>query len=100
MEEAWLPHYRGAPRNFTAEQPTTADEVWAPAAAGRAISVLPEFMVGASLGDGRAVPLSHVEPLKVALARRRDDSRAILDTLFEAAGAPAAEEQPAAGSVV
>lgn len=88
VEEAWVPHYRGAPRSFTREQPTTADEVWALVAAGKAISVLPEFMVAASLGDGvRAVPLSDVEPLEVALARRRDDSRAILDTLFAAAGA-------------
>jgi hypothetical protein len=43
-------------------------------------------MVRPAQGHGvRAVPLSDVEPLEVALARRRDDRREIVAALFEAA---------------
>lgn len=96
-EQAFMPRWRGTARTFTREQPTTPDEVWALVAAGRAVAVLPEFMVAASQGDGvRAVPLSDVAPLEVALARRRDDTRTIVEDLFEAAGAGAGDA-PAGG---
>ena len=85
-EEAWLMNYRGTPSSFTKEKPTSTDEVWALVSSGKAISILPEFMVRPTQGHGvSAVPLSDVEPLEVALVRRRDDSRAIVKALFEAA---------------
>jgi DNA-binding transcriptional LysR family regulator len=85
-EQAWLMNYRGSVSKFTKERPTTADEVWALVSAGKAISVLPEFMVDDAQGHGvRAIPLSDVEPIEVALVRRRDDPRAVVASLFEAA---------------
>jgi DNA-binding transcriptional LysR family regulator len=85
-EEAWLMNYRGSRTKFTKEAPTTADEVWALVSAGKAISVLPEFMVEPAQGHGvRAIPLSDVEPVEVALARRRDDTRSTVSALFDAA---------------
>jgi DNA-binding transcriptional LysR family regulator len=62
------------------------DGMWALVASGRAIGVLPEFMLSAAVGDGvRAVPLDEVEPLEVALVRRRGDARAAVLGLFELA---------------
>jgi LysR family transcriptional activator of glutamate synthase operon len=85
-EEAWLMNYRGSRTGFTEEQPASIDEVWALVSAGKAISILPEFMVRPAQGHGvRAVPLSDVEPLEVALARRADDRREIVAALFSAA---------------
>jgi DNA-binding transcriptional LysR family regulator len=85
-EEAWLMNYRGARLKVTKETPTTADEVWALVSAGKAISVLPEFMVDPAQGHGvRAIPLTDVEPVEIALVRRRDDPRAIVSALFDAA---------------
>ncbi len=85
-EEAWLMNYRGSRTGFTKERPASVDEVWALVSSGKAISILPEFMVRPAQGHGvRAVPLSDVEPLEVALARRRDDRRQIVAALFEAA---------------
>jgi DNA-binding transcriptional LysR family regulator len=97
-EEAWLMGYRGTEPKFTKEKPTSTDEVWALVSSGKAISILPEFMVLTAQGYGvRAVPLSDVEPVEVALTRRRDDKRAIVAALFEAAasganGTPVASE--------
>ncbi len=94
-EEAWLMNYRGSRTGFTKERPSSVDEVWALVSAGKAISILPEFMVSPAQGHGvRAVPLSDVEPLEVAMARRRDDRREIVAALFDAASVPA--QQPAA----
>jgi len=91
-EEAWLMNYRGSNPKFTKETPTTADEVWALVSAGKAISVLPGFMVDPAQGNGvRAVPLSDVEPVEVGLARRCDDARATVSALFDAALESAAE---------
>lgn len=85
-EEAWLMNYRGTRLKVTKETPTTADEVWALVSAGKAISVLPEFMVDPAQGHGvRAIPLRDVEPVEIALVRRRDDQRTIVSALFDAA---------------
>ncbi|HXB17113.1 MAG TPA: LysR family transcriptional regulator [Solirubrobacteraceae bacterium] len=85
-QEAWLMNYRGSTPDTTREQPTSADEVWALVSAGKAISVLPEFMVKGAAGHGvRAVLLADVEPVEVALARRCDDDRRPVLALFEAA---------------
>jgi DNA-binding transcriptional LysR family regulator len=94
-EEAWLMNYRGSTSKFTKERPTTADEVWALVSAGKAISILPEFMVDPTQGHGvRAVPLSDVGPIEVALARRRDDMRGSVDALFDAALASLPKRPP------
>jgi DNA-binding transcriptional LysR family regulator len=85
-EEAWLMNYRGTRPKFTKEAPTSADEVWALVSAGKAIAILPEFMVDPAQGHGvRAIALSDVEPVEVALVRRRDDPRATVSALFAAA---------------
>jgi DNA-binding transcriptional LysR family regulator len=90
-QEAWLLNYRGSATPVTKERPTTADEVWALVSAGRAISVLPEFMVKGAIGHGvRALPLTDVEPVEVALARRRDDERETVLELFELAAGSSA----------
>ncbi len=84
--EAWLMDYRGARHSVTRETPTSLDDVWTLVARGKAISVLPEFMVRLTQGHGvRAIPLRDVEPIEVALARRRDDARAIVAALVDAA---------------
>ena len=86
--DAWLSDYRGARPKRTTEAPTTVDEVWAMITAGKAIAVLPEFMVRHAAGDGvRAIPLADVEPLEVCLARRREDSRSPVRAFFELASA-------------
>jgi DNA-binding transcriptional LysR family regulator len=84
-EDAWLINYRGSDPPMTAEMPVTVDELWALIYAGKAIAVLPEFMVSPTAGDGvRAVPLADVEPLEVGLARRADDARLVVENLFGA----------------
>ncbi len=86
--DAWLSDYRGARPKRTVETPTTVDEVWAMISVGKAIAVLPEFMVSHTAGDGvRAVPLTDVEPLEVCIARRRGDQRAPVSAVFEAVAA-------------
>ena len=94
-KEAWLMNYRGSQPKTTRAAPTTLDQVWALVSAGKAISVLPEFMVSPTQGHGvRAVPLSDVEPITVALARRRDDARRTVSALLgdaRAVGATRAE---------
>ena len=86
--EAWLMNYRGSEPEVTKEQPTSADEVWALVSAGKAISILPGFMVSGAEGHGvRAVLLADVEPVEVALTRRSDDTRPALIGLFDAARA-------------
>ena len=74
-QEAWLMNFRGSSPEVTKERPTSADEVWALVAAGKAISVLPGFVVAGAEGQGvRAVPLADVDPVDVALVRRADDT--------------------------
>jgi DNA-binding transcriptional LysR family regulator len=91
--EAWLMNYRGSEPEVTKEQPTSADEVWALVSAGKAISILPGFMVSGALGHGvRAVPLADVEPVEVALTRRLDDERSAVLGLFDAAREEIEEE--------
>ena len=83
--DAWLSDRRGHEPKVTAETPLTVDEVWALVHAGKAISVLPRFMVMTAVGDGvRAIPLVDVEPVDVALARREQDDRAVVRALLEA----------------
>ena len=82
--DVWLSDYRGARPARTAETPMTLDETWALVSAGKAVAVLPEFMVAGTVGDGvRAIPLTDVEPLEVALARRREDQRATVMAFFQ-----------------
>lgn len=84
--EAWLMNFRGSRPEVTKEQPTSAEEVWALLAAGKAIAVLPGFLVAGAEGQGvRAVPLADVEPVDVTLVRRADDTRATVLGLFTAA---------------
>lgn len=85
-QEAWLMNFRGSQPEVTKERPTSADELWALVAAGKAISVLPGFMVAGAEGQGvRAVLLADVDPVEVALVRRTDDKRASVLALFAAA---------------
>jgi len=92
-QDAWLMNYRGSQPEVTKERPTSTDEVWALVSAGKAISVLPEFMVREAGGEGvRAVPLSDVEPIEVALARRVDDTRKTVLALFDAAAGAVASD--------
>jgi hypothetical protein len=57
-------------------------------------------MVTQIAGDGvRAVPLVDVEPLELALARRRDDDRPALEALFKVVrefAPPSPSEEPPA----
>jgi DNA-binding transcriptional LysR family regulator len=84
--EAWLSDRRGHDPPVTTETPLTLDEVWALVSTGKAVSVLPGFMVPPIEGHGvRAIPLSDVEPIAIGLARRRDDTRAVVGALFDVA---------------
>jgi DNA-binding transcriptional LysR family regulator len=68
----------------TRETPVTLDDLWTLVHAGKAISVLPDFMVKQIAGDGvRAIPLIDVEPLELGVARRKADTRATLTAFFE-----------------
>jgi DNA-binding transcriptional LysR family regulator len=83
-EETWLIHYRGHAPRVTQETPLTLDETWALIYAGKAVAVLPEFMVPPASGDGvRALPLTDVDPMPIGLARRRDDARLAITALFD-----------------
>jgi DNA-binding transcriptional LysR family regulator len=69
-----------------AETPLELDQLWTLIYSGRAVAVLPSFMLSATVGDGvRAIPLLDVEPLTVVLARRRADERRVVSALFEIA---------------
>ncbi len=93
--DAWLSDRRGHDPKVTSETPLTLDEVWALVHAGKAISVLPRFMVRRAEGNGVcAIPLTDVEPVDVGIARREDDTRAVVLDLFEAARDVAAEQGP------
>jgi DNA-binding transcriptional LysR family regulator len=94
--EAWLPDRAGCDPPPTAETPLGLDQLWALIYSGRAIAVLPGFMLSATVGDGvRAIPLRDVDPLEVVLARREADRRHVVDALFELA-----RESPETGSHV
>jgi DNA-binding transcriptional LysR family regulator len=83
-EEAWLSDRRGYDPSVTREMPLTLDDLWPLIHTGKAISVLPDFMVQQIAGDGvRAIPLIDVEPMELAMARRKDDTRPVLVALFE-----------------
>jgi DNA-binding transcriptional LysR family regulator len=92
----WLPDRAGCDPPPTAETPLGLDQLWALIYSGRAIAVLPGFMLSATVGDGvQAVPLRDVDPLEVVLARREADRRHVVDDLFELA-----RESPETGSHV
>ena len=94
-QEAWLMNFRGSRPEVTKERPTSLDEVWALVAAGKAISVLPGFVVARVTGQGvRAVPLADVDPVEVALVRRADDTRPTVLALFAAAQANTGARAP------
>jgi DNA-binding transcriptional LysR family regulator len=81
-EDAWLMKYRASPPRLSAETPTSLDELWALVSRGRAIVVLPEFMVARLQGDGvRAIPLLGVDPLEVGIAFLRGDRRSAVRDL-------------------
>lgn len=83
-DEAWLSGRRGHDPPVTAEQPLTLDETWALIRAGKAVAVLPDFMVQQIAGDGvRAVPLVDVDPLELGMARRKGDERPVVTSFFE-----------------
>jgi DNA-binding transcriptional LysR family regulator len=85
--DAWLTSYRGADPKLSAEAPQGLDQLWTLIYANKAIAVLPRFLLSAAVGEGvRAIPLLDVEPVEVALARRRADRRPIVTALFEIAG--------------
>ena len=78
-----------APRRrspLTQEKPATLDELWALIHTGRAVDVLPEFMVSPMVGNGVcAIPLVDVGPFEFALARRAQDRRGVVSALFDTA---------------
>ena len=92
--DGWLMNHRTAPPRVTSETPTSLDELWALIARGRAIAILPKFMIPRLQGDGlRAIPLVGVEELDVTLACLRGDARPAVRDL-RATLRPAAEPEP------
>jgi DNA-binding transcriptional LysR family regulator len=80
--DAWLMKYRSAPPRLSAETPISLDELWAVVSRGRAIVILPQFMVARLQGDGlRAIPLLGVDPLAVSLLVARGDARPVIRAL-------------------
>ena len=80
--DAWLMKYRSSPPVLSAETPTSLDELWAVVSRGRAIVILPQFMVARLQGDGlRAIPLLGVDPVEVSLLVARGDARPVIRTL-------------------
>jgi DNA-binding transcriptional LysR family regulator len=76
--------HRSSEPPVTAETPLELDQLWTLIYSGRAIAVLPGFMLSATVGDGvRAIPLLDVEPVEVLLARRRADRREVVGALFD-----------------
>ena len=67
--------------------------MWTLVYSGKAIAVLPDFMVPAAVGEGvRAIPLLDAPPLEVVLARRSDDRRRIVQELFDFCVEPVGDE--------
>ena len=88
--DAWLINYRTSPPRLTTEAPTSLDELWALVSRGKAIAILPLFMISHIQGDGvRAIPLAGIDGLHVALASLRGDRRpAIRDLRASLDGLP------------
>jgi DNA-binding transcriptional LysR family regulator len=81
-EETWLMSRRSAPPRLTAEAPTSLDELWALVSRGKAIAILPLFMISRLQGDGvRAIPLTGVEGIPVVVACLRGDTRPVVRKL-------------------
>ena len=81
-EETWLMKYRSAPPRLTCEAPTSLDELWALVSRGKAIAILPLFMISRLQGDGvRAIPLARRRRIPVALACLRGDTRPVVREL-------------------
>ena len=86
-DETWLMQYRSAPPRLASETPTSVDELWALVSRGKAIVVLPLFMIPRIQGDGvRAILLEGVEPLEVVLACLRGDARPVIRDLRASLG--------------
>ncbi len=80
--DAWLMKYRSSPPVLSAETPASLDELWAVVSRGRAIAILPQFMVARLQGDGlRAIPLLGIDPVEVSLLVARGDARPVIRTL-------------------
>jgi DNA-binding transcriptional LysR family regulator len=83
VDEVWLTSRRSRNSPVTRETPETLDEVWALVYAGKAVAVLPDFMVPPTAGDGVcAIPLVDGSPLEVVLAARYEDERPLVSALF------------------
>jgi DNA-binding transcriptional LysR family regulator len=81
-EETWLMKYRSAPPRLASEAPTSLDELWALVSRGKAIAILPLFMISRLQGDGvRAIPLLGVDGIPVVLACLRGDARPVVREL-------------------
>ena len=81
-EETWLMEYRSAPPRLASEAPTSLDELWALVSRGKAIAILPLFMISRLQGDGvRAIPLLGVDGIPVVLACLRGDARPVIRDL-------------------
>ena len=92
--DAWLMKYRSSPPNLSEETPTSLDELWAVVTRGRAIVILPQFMVARLQGDGlRAIPLLGVEALEVSLLVARGDGRPVIRMLHATVEQMARESQ-------
>ncbi len=103
-EETWLMKHRSAPPRLAPEAPTSLDELWALVSRGKAIAILPVFMIPRLQGDGvRAIPLLGVDGIPVAVACLRGDTRPVLrelrsalDGLADETGAADPADRPAA----
>ena len=94
-KECWLTELRGGDPELTQEKPLTLDELWTLIRTGKAITVLPEFMVAPMVGNGVcAIPLLDVAPFEFALARRSEDNRPLVAALFESARRLDREQTP------
>jgi DNA-binding transcriptional LysR family regulator len=81
-DDAWLIKRRTKPPRLAGETPTSLDELWALVSRGKAIAILPLFMIGRVQGDGvRAIPLLGVDGVEVALACVRGDARPVVRDL-------------------
>jgi len=88
----WLMEHRTSPPRFSSEAPVSIDELWALVSRGKAIAILPQFMMPRLQGDGvRAIPLAGVAPLEVSIACLRGDTRPVIRDLRASLEGPVIE---------